>query len=275
MTHFTHRCAVMPETQTCSTRIWLLSSCFCLQSLEIWIFSKLSLYTTTFKPAPFKWMRIWMHRAHVCSKWVCFIYYLWCKLSWFAPKITHTTLPLLCHKGLPCHGCQIWGCEIPSIRLGLAAGYLAAMTVLRLLSDCPRICKLLVMGGLSKHTSDAINCLTYSMLEKESSVEVIILFFLSVHEDGHWGTKRRTCWRRLMAGGVTLPGHMSVISGSVATEERGTTGAPCQRLAAAQSRDGWESEGRNRAVSHPHRQVALQGGLRFNMSGEYSCVFVF
>lgn len=68
-----------------------------------------------------------------------------------------------------------------------------------------------------------------------------------------------------MAGGVTLPGHMSVISGSAATEERGTTGAPCQRLAAAQNRDGWESEGRNRAVSHPRRQVALHGGLRFNM----------
>lgn len=136
-----------------SDRIWLLSSCFCLQSLEIEIFSKLSLYATTFKPAPFKRMCIWMHHAHVCSKWLCFIYYLWCKLSWFAPKITHTALPLPCHKSLPCHGCQIWGCEIPSVRLGLAAGYLA-VTVLRLLWDCPRICKLLVVGGLSDHTSD-------------------------------------------------------------------------------------------------------------------------
>lgn len=137
-----------------SDRIWFLSSCFCLQSLEIGIFSKLSLYATTFKPAPFKWMRIWMHRAHVCSKWVCFIYYPWCKLSWYASKITHTALPLPGHKSLPCHGCQIWGCEIPSVRLSLAAGYLAAVTVLHLLSDCPSICKLLVMGGVSDHTSD-------------------------------------------------------------------------------------------------------------------------
>lgn len=51
--------------------------------------------------------------------------------------------------------------------------------------------------------------------------------------------KRRACWRRLMTGGVTLPGHMSVISGSAATQEPGeATGAPCQRLAAAPSRDG-------------------------------------
>lgn len=112
------------------------------------------------------------------------------------------------------------------------------------------------------------------MLKKKSLLKVIILSFFCP-----WGRtqaiKRGTCWRRLMTGGVTLPGHMSVISGSAATEERGTTGAPCQRLAAATRRDGWESEGWNRAVSHPRRQVALHGGLKFNMSDEHACVFVF
>lgn len=76
------------------------------------------------------------------------------------------------------------------------------------------------------------------MSKKKSLLKVIILSFLLCIRTDTEAIKRRTCWRRLMTGGVTLPGHMSVISGSAATEEWGTTGAPCQRLAAAQSWDG-------------------------------------
>lgn len=58
------------------------------------------------------------------------------------------------------------------------------------------------------------------------------------------GQKRSARWRRLMSGGVTFPGHMSVISGLRATQERRHRGAMSAAHSDSPSRDGWESEWR-------------------------------
>lgn len=82
-----------------------------------------------------------------------------------------------------------------------------------------------------------LSCVTYSMFQTPHELRPSCRLCAT-------GQKRSARWRRLMSGGVTFPGHMSVISGLRATQERRHSGAMSAAHSDPPSRDGWESEGR-------------------------------